>query len=134
MAVDKSSSTRGTIPVRPVVRSFCKMLTASAHMAASLCCAVTWCLPPLVWVDFTLELRVFCSIMCLACQCFVSFTDLICFTGYDPVASNTRARGKGSAWHGLALPPHLERYLFSLTLLCVCDLKLINSADHLVVA
>ncbi|KAM0902994.1 hypothetical protein ACQ4PT_018943 [Festuca glaucescens] len=51
MAVDKSSSTTGTTPVKPVVRSFCKTLTASdtsMHYGFSVLCRhADECLPPL---------------------------------------------------------------------------------------
>ncbi|KAM0826961.1 hypothetical protein ACQ4PT_068507 [Festuca glaucescens] len=51
MAVDKSSSTTGTTPVKPVVRSFCKTLTASdtsMHGGFSVLCRhADECLPPL---------------------------------------------------------------------------------------
>ncbi|KAM0859752.1 hypothetical protein ACQ4PT_046985 [Festuca glaucescens] len=51
MAVDKSSSTTGTTPVKPVVRSFCMTLTASdtsMHGGFSVMCRhANECLPPL---------------------------------------------------------------------------------------
>ena len=48
---------------------------------------------------------------CITALRFRKFGDLVIFVwsaGYDPITSDTRACGKGSAWHGVALPAHLS--------------------------
>ena len=112
-------------PPRPAVHSFCKILTASdtsTHGGFSVLRRhATECLPPLVsyFMSFYYLFRLLRYSHNRICVCML-------WTGHVTANPSKGAGCQGSAWTGVAIQTHIQRYRFDSVLF---DLLVTNQSD-----